>query len=107
MEPSEQGIVAATEGWFVVNVRDAAWVTSDYFADACIIEGDATLRAASFLANRGHFNVLYVMLTAGVASTLFNEAAFHTARLWLVGVVPESTRPVRRLSRVGAGSIVD
>ncbi len=41
MEPSEFGVVAATEGWFVVNVRDAAWVTSDYFADACIIEGDA------------------------------------------------------------------
>ena len=45
-----------------------------------IIEGDATLLAASFLANRGHFNVLYVMLTAGLASTLFNEAAYHTAR---------------------------
>jgi len=41
MEPSEHGVVAATGGWFVVNVRDAAWVTSDYFADACIIEGDA------------------------------------------------------------------
>ncbi len=41
MEPSEFGVVAATEGWFVVNVRDAAWVTGEYFADACIIEGDA------------------------------------------------------------------
>jgi membrane protein DedA with SNARE-associated domain len=45
-----------------------------------IIEGDATLLAAAFLANRGHFNILYVMLTAGIASTIFNEAAFHTAR---------------------------
>jgi len=41
MEPSEHGLVAATDGWFVVNVRDAAWVTGEYFADACIIEGDA------------------------------------------------------------------
>jgi membrane protein DedA with SNARE-associated domain len=45
-----------------------------------VVEGDATLLAASFLANRGHFNLIYVMLVAGVGSTLFNEAAFHTAR---------------------------
>jgi uncharacterized cupin superfamily protein len=38
---SEEGLVAAEDGWFVVNVRDAAWVTSDHFADACIFEGDA------------------------------------------------------------------
>jgi uncharacterized cupin superfamily protein len=41
MERSEEGLVAATPGWFVVNVRDAAWVTGEPFGDACIIEGDA------------------------------------------------------------------
>jgi len=41
LAPSEYGVVAATEGWFVVNVREAAWVTSEHFADACIFEGDA------------------------------------------------------------------
>jgi uncharacterized cupin superfamily protein len=41
MEQSEAGLVAATPGWFVVNVRDAAWVTSETFGDACVIEGDA------------------------------------------------------------------
>jgi uncharacterized cupin superfamily protein len=41
MEQSEAGLVAATDGWFVVNVRDAAWVTSEDLADACIFEGDA------------------------------------------------------------------
>ena len=45
-----------------------------------IVEGDGTLLTASFLANRGHFNLLYVMLTAGAASTIFNEALFHSAR---------------------------
>jgi membrane protein DedA with SNARE-associated domain len=45
-----------------------------------IIEGDATLLAASFLANRGHFELVYVMLLGAIGSTLFNEAAFHTAR---------------------------
>jgi uncharacterized cupin superfamily protein len=41
MEQTEAGLVAATGGWFVVNVRDAAWVTSETFGDACIFEGDA------------------------------------------------------------------
>ena len=41
MERSEAGLVAASEGWFTVNVRDAAWVTSDVFGDACVFEGDA------------------------------------------------------------------
>jgi len=40
MEQSEYGRVAATEGWFTVNVRDAAWVRNEYFGDACIFEGD-------------------------------------------------------------------
>jgi uncharacterized cupin superfamily protein len=36
---SDYGLVPATDGWFVVNVREAAWVTSDAFGDACIFEG--------------------------------------------------------------------
>ncbi len=41
MEQTPAGLVAATEGWFVVNVRDAAWVTGEHFGDACIFEGEA------------------------------------------------------------------
>jgi uncharacterized cupin superfamily protein len=40
LENSEAGLVAVTDGWFVVNVRDAAWVTNDTFGAACIFEGD-------------------------------------------------------------------
>ena len=29
MEQTEYGLTAATEGWFAVNVRDAAWVTNE------------------------------------------------------------------------------
>jgi uncharacterized cupin superfamily protein len=39
LEKSEYGLVAETEGWFVVNVRDAAWMTNDFFGAACIFEG--------------------------------------------------------------------
>jgi uncharacterized cupin superfamily protein len=41
LERNEYGLVAATEGWFAVNVRDAAWVTNEYFGDACIFEAEA------------------------------------------------------------------
>ena len=41
MERTEYGLSAASEGWFAVNVRDAAWVTNDKFGAACIFEGDA------------------------------------------------------------------
>jgi uncharacterized cupin superfamily protein len=42
LERSDAGLAPVTEGWFVVNVRDAAWVTNDAFGDACIFEGDDT-----------------------------------------------------------------
>ena len=41
MEQSDAGLVAVSDGWFAVNVRDAAWVTSESFGDACIFEDDA------------------------------------------------------------------
>src|SRR5262245_30075936 len=40
MEQSESGRVAATEGWFTVNVRDSAWWRSEYVGDACVFEGE-------------------------------------------------------------------
>jgi uncharacterized cupin superfamily protein len=33
------GLAPATDGWFVVNVRDAAWVTNDVLGACCIFEG--------------------------------------------------------------------
>src|SRR5207237_8111980 len=40
LQSSYAGLVAATDGWFVVNVRDAAWVTNPVLGDACVFEGD-------------------------------------------------------------------
>jgi uncharacterized cupin superfamily protein len=40
LEAVESGLTPATEGWFVVNVRDAAWLTNDHFGACCIFEGD-------------------------------------------------------------------
>jgi uncharacterized cupin superfamily protein len=41
LERTDYGLEPATDGWFAVNVRDAAWVTNPKFGAACIFEGDA------------------------------------------------------------------
>jgi uncharacterized cupin superfamily protein len=41
LEETEYGLGPAGDGWFVVNVRDAAWVTNERFGAACIFESDA------------------------------------------------------------------
>jgi uncharacterized cupin superfamily protein len=40
LEESPGGLVPATDGWFVVNVRDGRWVTNEVLGDAFIVEGD-------------------------------------------------------------------
>jgi uncharacterized cupin superfamily protein len=40
MEQTEYGLAPAAEGWFVVGVRDAAWMTNEYFGEGCVLEGD-------------------------------------------------------------------
>lgn len=36
---TQSGLAPATEGWFVVNVRDAAWLTHETLGAACRFEG--------------------------------------------------------------------
>jgi uncharacterized cupin superfamily protein len=40
LEATEGGLAPATEGWFVVTVRDGRWMTNEVLGDAFIIEGD-------------------------------------------------------------------
>jgi mannose-6-phosphate isomerase-like protein (cupin superfamily) len=40
LEQLAAGLTPVTEGWFVVNVRDGAWVTNEALGAACIFEGD-------------------------------------------------------------------
>ena len=41
LEKSEHGLWPVTEGWFVVNVRDAPWTSSEAFGEVCFFESDA------------------------------------------------------------------
>jgi uncharacterized cupin superfamily protein len=40
LEPRPEGLTPVADGWFVVNVRDAAWVQNEVLGSACIFEGD-------------------------------------------------------------------
>ena len=40
LEAVDSGLAPVSEGWFVVNARDAAWLTNDYFGGVCIFEAD-------------------------------------------------------------------
>jgi uncharacterized cupin superfamily protein len=40
LEESEFGLTPVTDGWFVVDIREAAWVTNEVFGAACIFDGD-------------------------------------------------------------------
>jgi uncharacterized cupin superfamily protein len=38
LDPTDSGLTPATDGWFVVNAADAAWVTSETFGSGCRFE---------------------------------------------------------------------
>jgi uncharacterized cupin superfamily protein len=40
LEQQDGGLTPVTEGWFVVSVPEAAWVTNEVLGDACVLEGD-------------------------------------------------------------------
>ena len=40
LEELDSGAVPVTDGWFVINVRDAAWLANDAFGLRCVFEGD-------------------------------------------------------------------
>lgn len=40
LEAVDSGLAPMSDGWFVVNVRDAAWLTNDAFGARCVFESD-------------------------------------------------------------------
>jgi uncharacterized cupin superfamily protein len=70
----ESGLVPASDGWFVVSVRDAAWLTNDTFGARCIFESDTPVVRGAELAERT-FPDLGMRLTVvepGQPSTLYH-----------------------------------
>ena len=52
LEPTDGGLAPATDGWFVVNVRDALWVQNAAFGAACIFEATRRCRRSRRSASR-------------------------------------------------------
>ncbi len=40
LETMDSGLAPISEGWFVVNVRDAAWLTNEKFGARCVFEAN-------------------------------------------------------------------
>jgi uncharacterized cupin superfamily protein len=91
LQARPEGLVAVTEGWFAVNVRDAAWVTNDAFGSACIFEGDD----APF-ADLGY---TLAVLRPGQPSALYHREEEQEDFLVLSGecllVIESEERPLR------------
>jgi len=78
LEQLDAGLTPVTEGWFVVNVRDAAWVTNEVFGSACIFEGEAT-------PPFGEVGFTLGVLQPGKPSALYHREANQEDFLVLVG----------------------
>jgi uncharacterized cupin superfamily protein len=91
LEQLDEGLTAVTDGWFVVNVRDAAWVTHETFAAACIFEGDA--------APFPQVGYTLAVLRPGQPSALYHRESTHEDFLVLCGecllLVEGEERPLR------------
>jgi uncharacterized cupin superfamily protein len=77
LEDSGAGLAAAGEGWFVVNVRDTGWMTSEKFGSACDFES----RAVSF----PQLGINISVLEPGQPNCLYHSESQQEAFLVLSG----------------------
>jgi uncharacterized cupin superfamily protein len=78
LEQLDAGLTPVSKGWFVVNVRDAAWVTNDAFGSACTIEGEGT---PAF----GEIGFTLAVLQPGRPSALYHRESNQEDFLVLAG----------------------
>ncbi len=77
LEDSGAGLAPTGEGWFVVNVRDTEWVSSDVFGSACVFES----RNAWF----PQFGINLNVLEPGQPNCLYHSESQQEAFLVLSG----------------------
>jgi uncharacterized cupin superfamily protein len=91
LEETDGGLAPATEGWFVVNVRDGRWMTNDVLGAAFIVEGD----------DAGFDQVGYTIgiLQPGQSGGRYHREAAQEDFLVLVGecllLIEEEERPLK------------
>lgn len=91
LEDSGAGLAPATDGWFVVNVRDTAWLTSETFGSGCVFES----REASF----PQVGINVAVMLPGEPNCLYHSENLQEAFLVLSGectlLVEGEERPLR------------
>jgi uncharacterized cupin superfamily protein len=88
LEMVDSGLTPATEGWFVVNVRDAAWLVNDVFGARCLFEADVpVVRSRPDLEPHRFPEIGFrlAVLTPGRPSTLYHADSRQEAFLVLSG----------------------
>jgi uncharacterized cupin superfamily protein len=77
LEDSGSGLAPVSEGWFVVNVRDAEWITSQTFGSGCGFES----RALEF----PQFGINLAVMEPGEPNCLYHSESQQEAFLVLSG----------------------
>jgi hypothetical protein len=75
LEDVGSGLAPVSPGWFVVNVRDAAWVSNEVFGARCLFEADVpVLRERPEIEPQRfqHLGIKLAVLDPGQASGLYH-----------------------------------
>jgi uncharacterized cupin superfamily protein len=102
LEAVDSGLAPVSDGWFVVNVGDAAWLTNDAFGARCVFEGDGrVLRNRPDLegARFPGLGLTLCVLEPGRPSGLYHAESNQENFLVLAGecllLVEEEERPLK------------
>ncbi len=82
LEPADSGLVPADDGWFVVNVRGAAWLTNDAFGARCVFEATTPgVRSRPDLEVRRfpELGITLAVVAPGRPSRLYHAESGHAA----------------------------
>jgi uncharacterized cupin superfamily protein len=103
LEAVDSGLAPASEGWFVVNVRDAAWLRNDAFGTRCVFEADVPVVRSRPELEPNRFPELgfkLAVLAPGRPSTLYHAESGQEDFLVLAGecllLVDGQERPLRQ-----------
>ncbi len=101
LESVGSGLAPASDGWFVVNVRDAAWLTKEGLGSFCGFEADVPVVRGTELEPRlfPQLGIRIVVLEPGEPSTLYHAESAQEDFLVLSGecvaIVEGEERPLR------------
>jgi hypothetical protein len=102
LAPVGSGLAPVTEGWFVVNVREAAWLTNEAFGARCVFEADRPVlrkRPDLEVQRFADLGVTLAVLAPGKPSGMYHAESNQEDFLVLTGecllLVEEEKRALR------------